>query len=52
MCACRHVCTSIIYKYIKNYVNVHLKALSHDIRTIFSTLRACRSYHTPLIEKS
>ena len=28
-----------------------LKALSHDIRTIFSILRAGHSYHAPLIEK-
>ena len=27
-----------------------LKELSHDIRTIFSTLRARRSYHAPVIE--
>ena len=28
-----------------------LKALSHDIRDIFRTLRAGRSYHAPFIEK-
>ena len=28
-----------------------LKALSHDIRDIFRTLRAGRFYHAPLIEK-
>ena len=34
------------------YTRCALKALSHDIRTIFSTLRARRFYHAPLIEKS
>ena len=33
------------------FTKEHLKALSHDIRTIISTLRAGRSYHAPLIEK-
>ena len=28
-----------------------LKALSHDIRDIFRTLRVGHSYHAPLIEK-
>ena len=30
---------------------LHLKALSHDIRDIFRTLRVGCSYHAPLIEK-
>ena len=34
-----------------NYLHIILKALSHDIWTIFSTLCAGRSYHAPLIEK-
>ena len=36
----------------KNYDIISLKALSHNIKTIFSILRAGHSYHTPLIEKS
>ena len=39
------------YDYFHFHVIV-IKALSHDIRTIFSPLRARRSYHAPLIEKS
>ena len=32
-------------------VDYKLKALSHDIRDLFRTLRAGRSFHAPLIEK-